>query len=131
MIEQIEIENFKSIRKGKISLRNLNVLIGSNGAGKSNFISFFELLQAILNQHLGNHILSHGGIDKILYQGKKHSSYIKSLIDFKNTNAFFFKLKPTNNNKAYIEYSGDYFNNLQDTTKTTQVNGMKHIGIMR
>lgn len=117
MIEQIQIENYKSIKNAKLELRNLNVLIGANGAGKSNFISFFELLQSLLNQRLGNYILSHGGIDRILYQGRKQSDYIRSLIDFKNTNAFFFKLRPTSNNKAYIEYSGDYFNNQQDSTK--------------
>ncbi|MFQ7085553.1 AAA family ATPase [Bacteroides intestinalis] len=38
MTEQIFIENYKSIRNAKIKLNNLNVLIGSNGVGKSNFI---------------------------------------------------------------------------------------------
>ena len=50
MIEQIFIENYKSMRKAEIPLRNLNVLIGSNGAGKSNFISFFEMVQKMLYQ---------------------------------------------------------------------------------
>ena len=54
MIERISIHNYKSIQDGDIRLRNLNVLIGSNGVGKSNFISFFELLKALLNQRLGN-----------------------------------------------------------------------------
>ena len=30
-----------------IELRNINVLIGSNGVGKSNFISAFEIAQSI------------------------------------------------------------------------------------
>lgn len=53
----------------------------------------------------------------MLYQGRKHSDSISSLIDFKNTNAFFFKLKPTTEGKAFIEYSGDYFNSRKDETK--------------
>lgn len=117
MIEQLFIENYKSIRNAKIELRNLNVLIGSNGVGKSNFISFFELLQALLNQRLGSYILSRGGIDRILYQGRKHSGYLRSLIDFQNTNAFFFELKPAVGEKAFIEYTGDYFNTLGESTK--------------
>jgi len=117
MIEQLFIENYKSIRDAKIELRNLNVLIGSNGVGKSNFISFFELLQALLNQRLGSYILSRGGIDRILYQGKKHSSCLRSLIDFQNTNAFFFELKPALGEKAFIEYTGDYFNNSGGSSK--------------
>ena len=40
MIEQLFIENYKSIRNAKIELRNLNVLIGSNGVGKSNFRTY-------------------------------------------------------------------------------------------
>lgn len=117
MIEQINIENYKSIRQGEIALTNLNVLIGANGAGKSNFISLFELLQAVLNQRLGSHVLSHGGIDNLLYRGQKQSKFIRMLIDFDNTNAFFCELRPTTSNKAFIELSGDYFNNRKDTTK--------------
>ena len=118
MIEQLFIENYKSIRNTKVELHKLNVMIGSNGVGKSNFISFFELLQAMLNQRLGSYILSRGGIDRMMYEGQKNSKYIKCLIDFENTNAFFFKLKPAVGNKAFIEYTGDYFNNKGDETKS-------------
>ena len=41
-IEQIKFKNYKSIKDATIKLTNLNVLIGANGAGKSNFISFFN-----------------------------------------------------------------------------------------
>lgn len=117
MIEQVSIENYKSIHAAKIPLGDLNVLIGSNGVGKSNFISFFELVQKMLDQNLGYYILERGGIERFLYQGSKHSDYISGLIDFDNINAFFFKLKPTIDNKAFIEYSGDYFNGIEDETK--------------
>ena len=50
MIEQVLIENYKSIKDLLLPLHRLNVLIGSNGAGKSNFISFFELTKAIYEQ---------------------------------------------------------------------------------
>jgi predicted ATPase len=46
MIENVIIKNFKSIRDLELPLTNLNVLIGSNGVGKSNFISFFEMAKA-------------------------------------------------------------------------------------
>ena len=114
MIEQLIIENYKSIRYGKIALTPLNVLIGANGAGKSNFISFFELLQALLNQRLGSYVLTRGGIDALLYRGRKQSDFIRCLVDFNNTNAFFFELKPAAGNKAFIDYSGDYFNKSKD-----------------
>lgn len=117
MIERISIKNYKSIHDATIDLGHLNVLIGSNGVGKSNFISFFELVNAMLNRRLGSFILERGGIERFLYQGLKHSESINGLLDFANTNAFYFRLKPTSENKAYIESSGDYFNNKQDSTK--------------
>lgn len=38
MIESVEIRNFKSIKQKLFQLRNLNVLMGMNGMGKSSFI---------------------------------------------------------------------------------------------
>lgn len=117
MIECIKIINYKSIRNESISLRNLNVLIGSNGVGKSNFISFFELVKRLFNQQLGSYILENGGVNRFFHQGVKHSTHLSGLIDFSNTNAFFFRLKPTIGNKAFIEYTGDYFNKNQSSSK--------------
>ena len=42
-LEKINLKGFKSIRDLDLDLRALNVMIGSNGAGKSNFISIFKL----------------------------------------------------------------------------------------
>jgi predicted ATPase len=48
-LDRLTIKGFKSIRLLKdFELRNLNVLIGGNGAGKSNFIDFFRLLRAMM-----------------------------------------------------------------------------------
>lgn len=120
MIERIEIHNYKSIRDARIDLKRLNVLIGSNGAGKSNFISFFELTRHMLEQRLGGYMLEHGGIDSLLYHGRKTSDSISALIDFENRNAFEFKLRPMQGAKAYIEYTKDYFNNRRFSDKDYQ-----------
>lgn len=110
MIENIKISNYKSIRKAEIELRMLNILIGPNGAGKSNFISFFDLTRHMLEQRLGSYLLEHGGIDNMLYRGRKLSNHISALIDFENRNAFAFTLKPTQGPKAYIESTKEYVN---------------------
>lgn len=110
MIEQVLIQNYKSIKKMSLSLNRLNVLIGSNGVGKSNFISFLELSKSIYEQRFGSYTLSKGGIDNLLYQGRKISPFIQGLIDFNNTNAFFFEIKALQSNKGYIENTGDFFN---------------------
>lgn len=112
MIERLEIKNFKSIREASIDLKKLNILIGANGAGKSNLISFFEMTRHLLEQRLGAYMLRHGGIDSMLYRGRKVSDSISALIDFSDKNAFAFKLVPTAGQKAYIEYTRNYINNI-------------------
>ena len=116
MIENILIQNYKSIRDLQIELKPLNILIGSNGVGKSNFISFFQLTNSIFEQRLQSFVLERG-IDNLLYFGRKKSEQIKGLINFNNTNAFFYSIKPTQTNKAYIYRLGDYFNNHETNDK--------------
>ena len=45
-LENIAIKGFKSIRDIEVELRDINVLIGANGSGKSNFIEVLSFLQA-------------------------------------------------------------------------------------
>lgn len=45
MIQSIELKNFKSIKRHRFPLRNLNVVLGLNGMGKSTFIQSLLLLQ--------------------------------------------------------------------------------------
>lgn len=45
MIHSIEIKNFKSIKSKYFPLRNLNVLLGLNGQGKSSFIQSLLILR--------------------------------------------------------------------------------------
>ena len=49
-LTQLHIEGFRSIKKADIELRSLNVLIGANGAGKSNLIDFFRMLNYALTR---------------------------------------------------------------------------------
>lgn len=117
MIEKVIISNYKSIRSLDLPLQKINVLIGSNGAGKSNLISFFELAKSIIEKRFGCYTLDKGGIDNLLYRSRKESDYIYGLLDFDNTNAFFFRLRPAQSNKGYIEITGDYFNYSGDKEK--------------
>jgi predicted ATPase len=49
----ILIEGFMSIREAAVQLGSLNVLVGANGAGKSNFIKALEMLGRIVDGELG------------------------------------------------------------------------------
>ena len=52
-IKRLTIEGYNSIRELKdFELRPMNILIGVNGAGKSNFVGFFRLLRELIEQRL-------------------------------------------------------------------------------
>ncbi len=64
-IQQVHVENFKSFSELDIALSRFNVVIGSNAAGKSNFISIFKFLRDIARNGLANAIAMQGGSEYI------------------------------------------------------------------
>jgi predicted ATPase len=62
-IKRIHIENFKSFSEIDVELSRFNVVIGSNAAGKSNFISGFRFLRDIARHGVVNAIAMQGGAD--------------------------------------------------------------------
>ena len=112
-ISRIEISGYKSIKHCQLPLAKLNVLIGANGSGKSNFISFFKLLSEIrseqLQLHIGRsgeqlqlHIGRSGGPDALLYYGRKESGKIRAKIYFgsePNNHEYLFDLEPSQDNR--------------------------------
>src|SRR5882724_6814450 len=76
-LDKIRIEGFKSIKALDLELRSLNVLIGANGAGKSNFLSAFKLVNAIAKGNLQLFTAVGGGPDSFLYFGRKVTDKIK------------------------------------------------------
>jgi predicted ATPase len=79
-IRSIQLENYKSIKSADIELTNLNVLIGANGAGKSNLISLFMFLNNLLVGNLQNYVLDRGGVDGFLHYGRKSSKTLSLAI---------------------------------------------------
>ncbi|VVM21809.1 hypothetical protein BSPWISOXPB_8890 [uncultured Gammaproteobacteria bacterium] len=70
-LSHIKIKGFKSIKELDLEMQPINVLIGANGSGKSNFISVFRLLENIYNQRLQSYIKQNGGAERFLYFGEK------------------------------------------------------------
>ncbi|MFC6092147.1 AAA family ATPase [Saccharothrix lopnurensis] len=68
-LKSIEVEGYASIRGAAVSLGRLNVLIGANGAGKSNFIRVFELLGRLVESDLGYFVGLNGGASALLTSG--------------------------------------------------------------
>ena len=64
-IKSIKIRNFRSFDKIEVDLKKLNVLIGANASGKSNFIQIFQFLRDIAYHGLDNAISQQGGKEYI------------------------------------------------------------------
>jgi len=99
-IESININGFKSIRELNLDLRSLNVLIGANGVGKSNFVSAFRFLNELINENLQLHVVKAGGVDVFLYFGRQITEQIEFEVTFRQgvgnyANAYSCMLIPT------------------------------------
>lgn len=98
-IRKLTIQGFKSIQNlENFELRHLNVLIGANGAGKSNFVSFFRLLRELIEQRLQLALATEGGADACLYLGPKVTRQLKAKLYF-GSNGYEFELFPTADNR--------------------------------
>ncbi len=82
MITRIEIQGFKSIGSADVTLKPINVLLGGNGVGKSNFIAVFELIRQVYSQNLQHYVQRKGGVDKLLHFGKKKTKNIQLSLHF-------------------------------------------------
>ena len=112
-LSRMTIEDYKSIKKCDISFGKINVLIGSNGAGKSNFISAFSFLQDILAKNLQVSV-AQSGVNALLYKGRKVTEEIAFEVYFGN-NSYGFNLVPTDDNrlifrKEFFGYHGQWEN---------------------
>ena len=108
-ISQIVLQGYKSIESCDIKLGMLNVLIGANGAGKSNFISFFRLISNILDEKLQPTIGLEGGPDAILHYGRKKTEQLEANIYFGN-NGYRFTLIPTQDNRMMFSNEALWWN---------------------
>ncbi len=70
-VTAITVEGFKSIRSQRIDIRDLNVLVGPNGGGKSNFIGALEMLGRIVEGDLSLFVGRSGGAAGLLFDGAK------------------------------------------------------------
>ncbi|MCA9996331.1 MAG: AAA family ATPase [Anaerolineales bacterium] len=81
-IERMTIQGYKSIREMELDLRPLNILIGANGAGKSNFISIFKFFHELINENLQLHVAKAGGANAFLYFGRQITGELHLHIEF-------------------------------------------------
>ncbi|MBI4331580.1 MAG: AAA family ATPase [Chloroflexi bacterium] len=96
-LDSITVKGFKSIAAIEgLKLGAVNVLIGANGSGKSNFIGVFSFLHAIRAGQLQDYVVKAGGAEKVLYFGSKVTKDMYIHISFEDkTNEYTIHLRPT------------------------------------
>ena len=112
-MDRIEIKGYKSFKNLALDLHPINILIGSNGSGKSNFLSFFEFLNRLYEQKLTEYVALGGGIDKYFFQGSKVTDAIYANVRFAD-NFYLFELKEGDNKFVVSKEGLGYHNGYYD-----------------
>ena len=102
-LESLSVQGFKSIRSlTDFTPGSLNVLIGANGAGKSNFIGLFHMLARMVEKRLQVFVAEQDGPDALLFGGRKRTQRIEAEFVF-GKNAYSFSLVPVGNRLVFEE----------------------------
>jgi predicted ATPase len=77
-LSRVRVRGFRSIRDLDLELSPLNVLIGANGSGKSNFVALFNLLSSIVSVSLKLYSARKGDASSILHYGPKRTPALEA-----------------------------------------------------
>lgn len=125
-VRSLTIAGYKSIRKlENFPLTNLNVLIGANGAGKSNFIGIFKLLNEMYEQQLQVFVQTQGGPDALLHFGRNTTDKLHAEFYF-SSNGYKFDLIPTSDNRLIFEKEISWFKGIYFDTTPSATLGLGH-----
>src|SRR5580692_9662745 len=122
VLEQISLSGYKSIRELKAFhlSSGLNVLIGANGSGKTNFIRFFELLGHLMdpNKGLQNYVSARGRADAFLFRGVKVTPEFKAHLTF-GRNQYNFTLKAADDRSLFFAqesapFEGPFYGEIEN-----------------
>ena len=104
-LDNITIRGFKSIKSvERLKLNPINVLIGANGSGKSNFLEAFVLAHEAGRspERLRNFVAKAGGADRILHFGAGATKRLEVLAEFKDGNCDGPRLEPDSNDSLCV-----------------------------
>ncbi len=109
MLDHIEIDGFKSIRHLDLDMRPVNLLIGANGAGKTNFLSFFKLVNNIYNQRLQNYTMQETP-ERLCHYGVKQTELIRGRLSVSDSHdfagSFYFTLQNNSGGSMFLISEG-------------------------
>src|SRR6266568_3433660 len=110
-LDSITVSRFRSISSVKSPpLRPINVVIGANGSGKSNFVGVFSFLHAIREGRLQEYVRRAGGAEQLLHFGSRTTSLIHLQLSFGDgVNYYSLSLVPTDDDTLYPHDETAYY----------------------
>lgn len=90
-LKSVRIQGFKSIpfqHPLEMVFGDINILLGANGAGKSNIISFFKMLGFMMSGSLQRFIAESGTNQKFLYYGSKKTPTCCASLKFVDSSSY-------------------------------------------
>lgn len=108
-LKSISVSGFRSIaRLDNFELRDVNLLIGANGSGKSNFVGLFQFLRELIRQNLGVYCARMGGADSFLFLGRRQTPELSVGLRF-GVNGYDFTLVPNTEDQFIFGREATYF----------------------
>lgn len=113
-LDHVMVQGFKSIKKLDLKMSPINILIGANGSGKSNFISLFTFLRNLSEGKLQNYVEKNGFANTFFHFGAKNTSTIIIDIDV-GSNGYHVEFEHGSDDvlvfkKEYCTFKGSYKN---------------------
>ena len=97
-LKSISISGFKSIGdRQDLTFSDVTVCLGANGAGKSNLVSFFKMVNFMMTDGLQHFIAKNGMANSVLHFGASKTKIIEFEINFEDD-------KWINKYSVYMEY---------------------------
>ena len=108
-LKSIAITGFKSFgARVEVPLRPLNLLIGANGSGKSNFLDVFSFLKFFSQDRIDFYVGKSGGANKFLHFGFRNTGELKIEIKFgDNSDGYDLKFYHSTSEKLHWDKPGN------------------------
>jgi predicted ATPase len=81
-ITRLHVKGFRSLRDVSLEPGRVTVLIGANGSGKSNLLSFLRFVPALQARSLQRYVGQAGGAGTLLYRGSQVTRAITCELEF-------------------------------------------------
>ncbi|NEW61189.1 AAA family ATPase [Sulfurovum sp. bin170] len=126
-IKSLSLSGFKTIYDLKdMEFEKINIFIGANGSGKSNIVSFFEMISYMMTDAFGQYVSENGFASSMLYHGQKVTNDITAELKFESRTGlseYTFRVSHTFNDN--LIFMGE---EIKYTRKNSQKPFIKNLG---